>query len=41
MLTLESIEIINIELNNVCNLSCTLCQRNNPEMNYYLKQKII
>ena len=39
MLTLESIETINIELNNVCNLSCTLCQRNNPEMNYYLKQK--
>ena len=39
MLTLESIGIINIELNNVCNLSCTLCQRNNPEMNYYLKQK--
>lgn len=39
MLTLESIETVNIELNNVCNLSCTLCQRNNPEMNYYLKQK--
>ena len=39
MLTLESIKTINIELNNICNLSCTLCQRNNSEMYSYLKQK--
>ena len=39
MITLESIKTVNIELNNICNLSCTLCQRNNPEMDYYLKQK--
>ena len=32
MITLESIKTVNIELNNICNLSCTLCQRNNPEM---------
>ena len=39
MITLESIKTVNIELNNICNLSCTLCQRNNSEMYSYLKQK--
>ena len=39
MITLESIKTVNIELNNICNLFCTLCQRNNPEMDYFFETK--
>ena len=28
---LSDIKILNIELNNICNLKCPLCQRNNKE----------
>jgi MoaA/NifB/PqqE/SkfB family radical SAM enzyme len=37
--TFKNVRKINIELNNVCNLSCTLCQRSYPEMEPYLKNK--
>lgn len=35
----KGVKKINIELNNICNLSCTLCQRSYPEMEQYLKDK--
>ena len=33
------IRILNIELNNICNLKCPLCQRSNKEMVPFLKNK--
>ena len=36
---LSDIKILNIELNNICNLKCPLCQRNNIEMIPFLKHK--
>ena len=35
----KDVKKFNLELNNICNLSCTLCQRNNSEMIPYLKNK--
>ena len=36
---LSDIKILNVELNNICNLKCPLCQRNNIEMVPFLKHK--